>query len=1329
MSMDRFDFQSTFEYKLIYVFRINDAAHKGLVKIGDATVYTDKPYSQLTPFCHDLNQAAKARINDYTTTAGIGYELLWTEIAVYEDPQKGLQAFRDHKVHNVLKRSGVKNHYFDLGRKQNEWFECDLETAKKAITAVKANKTSLDNADITHNKSPIVFRPEQQEAIKKTLSQYKKGNRMLWNAKMRFGKTLTALQVAKQSDFSRTIIITHRPVVSEGWYDDFKKIFYDKPDYDFGSKAIGKTIDELERTGKKYVYFASMQDLRGSKDVGGDFDKNDIVFKTNWDFVVVDEAHEGTQTKLGQAVLKAIIKEEDEHVTKTLELSGTPFNLLTDYEDEQIYTWDYIMEQEAKAKWPIDHFCDSNPYEELPKLNIFTYHLEETFKGFMDLEDKAFNFREFFRVWTGDKEKDFEPIPLGASVGDFVHERDIRSFLDLICKKSDETNYPFSNETYRNFFRHTLWVLPGVKEAKAFSKLLQQHRVFSQFNIANVAGDGDEEVDSSDALALVRQMITENPDDSYSITLTCGRLTTGVTVPEWTAVLMLAGSYSTQASQYLQTIFRVQTPANINGRIKENCYVFDFAPDRTLKMVAESVQLSQRGFGSVSAEIRLGAFLNYCPVISIDDTGMKKYKVELLLQELKKAYAERVVRNGFDDVSLYNDELLKLDTVDLQEFERLKGIIGSTPAMAKTKQIDINDEGFTSEEYEAVVKLEKKKKKELTPEEKKQLEELKKKRKERFNAISILRGISIRIPLLVYGADIPVDRGISIEEFPNLVDAASWKEFMPNGITKEDFKKFSKYYDKDIFVASTFRIRQLALAADQYDPLERIKKITMIFSTFRNPDKETVLTPWRVVNLHMADTIGGYDFWNEDHTAEIETPRLVNNPGVTEKIFKDAQGKVLEINSKTGLYPLYVAYSFYKFKLENRDLSLEQKTKLWDQVLDENVFVICKTPMAKQITKRTLLGYRAGKINAHTFDDLLNQFKEKPTQFIKKVISCRFWNKEGKDMKFSAIVGNPPYTDVNGGAKGQSGQAMYQHFVTQSINMNPSFVSLIIPSRWMLGGGPELKNFRSAMIADTHLQLLFDHISATDIFSNVEIKGGVCYFLWNRSYDGPCSLTTFANGKSDNIVKFLKEGDIDFVIRNERLNSIYKKVAAKTNAWFSDIVSANDPFGFDKRQANSMRRVQPDYKLQKEDGDVEFYYFGWRTEGVGYISPAKISKGKELIDKWKVFIPKAWGNGILGKDKMGTCFVGKPGSCCTETYLVVGPFDTELEASNCCSFFSTKFFLTLVSLKKITQNCMQDCYSTVPLLDFKTIAKDVDLFNYYEFSDEEKNYIAAVFQE
>ena len=365
-------FESSLKAKLIYVFAINDQAHRDCLKIGETTLDDDNG-EEITANCELLQQAAHKRISQYTKTAGIAYQLLYTDDTVYR--RSGMiMSFNDKQVHKVLERSGIKRKKFEGVSGADEWYCCDLETVKKAISAVKKGETSLHPSDITQGQSPVIFRPEQQEAINKTRKQFKKGNQMLWNAKMRFGKTLSALQVVKEEKFTRSLILTHRPVVDEGWYDDFKKIFYDSKDYHYGSKNNGELFGKLEQLankGDKYVYFASIQDLRGSEQVGGKFDKNNEIFKADWDFVIVDEAHEGTKTELGQNVLKELIKSG----TKVLQLSGTPFNLFDDYNEDEIFTWDYVMEQKAKQAWAVDNPYEPNPYASLPAINLYTYDL------------------------------------------------------------------------------------------------------------------------------------------------------------------------------------------------------------------------------------------------------------------------------------------------------------------------------------------------------------------------------------------------------------------------------------------------------------------------------------------------------------------------------------------------------------------------------------------------------------------------------------------------------------------------------------------------------------------------------------------------------------------------------------------------------------------------------------------------------------------------------------------------------------------------------------------------------------------------------------------
>lgn len=1070
------EYFSNLKAKLIYVFRIPDAAHTDCIKIGEAT-FEDGNIT-LPPNSSALNKAARARIDQYTKTAGISYELLHTEIAIFVRNGK-LGAVNDKEVHDVLLRSGVKRKKFQHVSGANEWFCCDLETAKKAITAVKEGRKALQGHEISTGQSPIMFRPEQREAIDKTLKQFKKGNQMLWNAKMRFGKTLSALQVVKDhGDFRRVLILTHRPVVDAGWFEDFGKIFYDSPLWAYGSKNKGDSFLSLERRARRgeanYIYFASMQDLRGSELVGGNFDKNNDVFSTPWDLIIVDEAHEGTQTELGRAVMKELTKEK----TKVLNLSGTPFNLLDGYKEEEIYTWDYVMEQRAKAQWDIDHPGDHNPYAGLPRLNIYTYDLGRLMNEYAD-EDIAFNFREFFRV---------------NDSGEFVHRSHVQNFLDLLTKIDEESMYPFANKRYRDIFRHTLWMVPGVKSAKALAAMLRNHPVFGLFEIVNVAGDGDEEETNEEALKKVTDTIGPDPDKTRTITLSCGRLTTGVSVKPWMGVFMLSGSFNTAASAYMQTIFRVQTPATINGRVKEDCYVFDFAPDRTLKVLAETAKISTKAGKQFSGERQqLGEFLNFCPIISIEGSQMKKLDTEHMLQQLKRVYVERVVQNGFEDGYLYNDELMRLTDVDIKEFDELKGIIGQTKAMGKSNDITINDQGLTNEEYEEKEKLEKKKKRELTPEEKARLEELKKKKKVKEDAISILRGISIRMPLMIYGAKVEnEDKELTIDNFTQLVDPQSWEEFMPKGVTKQRFNAFKKYYDPDIFTAAAKRIRAMARAADRLSIEERIERIAAIFATFRNPDKETVLTPWRVVNMHMSDCLGGYTFFNDDFSETIEEPRFVDRGDVTAEVFTP-DSHLLEINSKSGLYPLYLAYNIYRSRLRNQMFSpetLEEHQAIWDTAVAENIFVICKTPMAKRITERTLLGFRKGNPNMWAPEDLINKIKNQPELFIKKVGDL-----VGKNVKIKAVVGNPPYQE-----EGESTRKapIYHLFYDAAFKLSP-IVSLITPGRYLFKAGQTPAEWMDRMLADPHFKVVDYFQKSNEVFPTVDIKGGVAIGLRNAN--------------------------------------------------------------------------------------------------------------------------------------------------------------------------------------------------------------------------------------
>ena len=1213
----------------------------------------------------------------------------------------------------------------------------------------------------------IELRDEQEQAVGDAIryfKRHKKSARFLWNAKMRFGKTICALELAKRMSLldgddrvRRTIIVTHRPVVNDSWKEDFLKVFGedcsschyatkfdDSAEGDF--YALQRSADE----GKQFVFFASMQYLRRSTLVGGNNDeqlKADIL-TAPWDLVVVDEAHEGTRTDLGLRVIEQLTQHPH---TKALHLSGTPFNLYEDFADEQIYTWDYIKEQCAKRRWPQEHPgepAENNPYRELPDMEIRTYDLGQLVKADLG-EDATFQFKEFFRTRQG------ADVPKEER-GRFVHEEEVRQFLDLMCTEDEESHYPFSTDEYRTCFNHTLWVVPGVKEAKALERLLRDHDVFGGFDaIINVAGNSEDDETRQDALDKVKKAIGRKPEQTYTITISCGRLTTGVTVRPWTAVFYLKGSENTSAATYMQTIFRVQSPYTYkdeNGltRMKTKCYVFDFAPDRSLKMVAETAKfatLTQKEKQYASAATtrekdieNMEQFLQFCPVIAMQGGRMVEFRADRLFEQLEHVYVDRVVRNGFNDNSLYDiRQLMQLAPEEIKELDDLGVEIGKTTNMEKPKRaknIDMAGNGLSANQKAAAERARKKQRegKQLTQEELDALEAEKKRRaeerKERDNRITILRGISLRIPLMMYGAKIDdEDEGITLENFTRIIDQDSWAEFMPKGVTKAQFNKFRKCYNATVFVAAGKRYRQLAREADRMHVDERVRRISDIFSYFHNPDKETVLTPWRVVNMHMSDTLGGYTFFNErfDGPCEREVPatngqlfewvttlepRFVDRGEVTREVFGSGS-KILEINSKTGLYPLYVAYSLYRQRKKDFEAtggliddpdnySVEEEQVIWDDILANNVYVICNTPMARRITERTLLGFRS--LNMQEGNERLNiksvQLIRRATEdreaLISDLLSEGFWqgNKKNKNiMKFGAVVGNPPYQVMDGGA-GVSAKPVYNLFVELAKSLKPNHVSMIMPAKWYTDG-KGLGTFRETMLNDKRIAKLVDFTDSRDCFETVDIAGGVCYFLWSKDHKGLCEFVSKHQGLSSTALRELASDDS--FIRHMEAVAIVDKVKGCSNDFYSSRVSTQKPFGLRT------------YVTPLEDGDIILKY----NKGKGAYLSSLITIGKEMIPQWKITISCLTAEHAGQTDKEGrkkilsSLDMLEPNEICTETYLVVDAFDSKEQAEHLLSYLRTRFVRFLISQLASTQHLSKEKFAYVPLQDF-TSSSDID---------------------
>ena len=1323
-------FESSLKSKLIYVFAINDEQHNDCLKIGETTIDEDDG-SNLFNNTDALQKAAHKRIDQYTKTAGIAYHLLHTEISIFVRNSL-IMSFNDKQVHKVLERSGIKRKKFEGVDGADEWYCCDLETVKKAIAAVKNGETSLHPSDISEGQSPVIFRPEQQAAINKTRKRFRQNNKMLWNAKMRFGKTLSALQVVREEEFQRTIILTHRPVVDASWFEDFGKIFYDRKDYRYGSRGNGEdfaVLEKLTKRGDKYIYFASMQDLRGSEQVGGKFDKNNEIFNAAWDFVIVDEAHEGTKTELGENVLKELIKEK----TKVLQLSGTPFNLFDDYTEEEIYTWDYVMEQKAKQAWAIDNPYEPNPYASLPAINIYTYDLGSLMADYVE-DEKAFNFREFFRTKDDDT---------------FIHDADVDHFLNLLCKDDSDSLYPYSNDTFRRIFRHTLWVVPGVKSARALSAKLKAHSVFGMFQIVNVAGNGDEDEENAEALQMVNRAIGDNPGQTYTITLSCGRLTTGVSIKPWTAVFMMAGSFSTSAAQYMQTIFRVQTPFICNGLMKEQCYAFDFAPDRTLRVLAESAKVSAKAGKQTDEDRRiLGDFLNFCPIISVEGSKMKPYDVNTMMGQLKKAQIEKVVQCGFEDGALYNDELLKLTDVELKDFDDLKKTIGSTKAMAKTAGIDVNNQGFTNEQYQEKERIEKKPKKERTPEEQARLDELNAMSNQRRNAISILRGISIRMPLLIYGAELTDEKqDITIDNFASLIDDQSWEEFMPKGVDKEKFEKFRKYYDPDIFREAGRRIREMARAADRFTIEERIERIAAIFNTFRNPDKETVLTPWRVVNMHMSDSLGGWCFYDEKFEKTLSVPRYVSQGKVTQDVFRP-EAHILEINSKSGLYPLYVAYNIYRARVEAAkqkygEVSHGFAMNLWDATIEENILVVCKTPMAKSITKRTLAGFRNTRVNAQYYPDLITNISERPEVVVNTFRDGKhFWEiNDNTNMKLDAIVGNPPYQLTVAKKETENGQKVviniFHYFQIIADKIQPRYSSLIYPGgRWIHRSGKGLADFGLAQINDKHLSLLEFFPDCNYIFKDAGIADGISIVMKDYAKNTSGFQYKYAVGKT---IQLANPGENLMPLNPDDsivVHQIEKFVIERKFGYLHDAVLPRSLFSIESDfvEKNPAKvREFIDGSVIDTKNEIKLYTndkAGKAGRARWYIANRDvITTGLEYIEKWKVVVSSA---NAGGQKRSNQIAIIDNQSAFGRSRVALKAFNTEIEAKNFLAYAKSElirfaFLLTdesLTSLAKLVPDILNYADDN-GLIDF---SQDVNsqLYALFEIDENSQAYIKDV---
>lgn len=614
--------------------------------------------------------------------------LLLDEVASRPDGS----SFRDVDVRNTLKQVGV--------RCEGEWVEATLDEVRGAMVALQTGNPF--SATRIHT---FGMRPEQRRAVRQTAAYFRAHAedkpRYLWNAKMRFGKTFTTYQLAKEMGWKKLLVLTYKPAVQSAWRDDLQS-HVDFIDWHFIDRRTPTgEADALISSVEPVVWFASFQDLLGRGGDGNIKKHNETIHLTEWDCIVIDEFHYGAWNESSRDLydptdksLYALIPDEhDEVVTDAdlglvtgfhLHLSGTPFRAITngEYAEDQVFNWTYIEEQRAKATW-----CESegpNPYTGLPKMEMYTYRLgAEAERWAADEEFNGFNLNTFFRAKKA-----------GAA---YVFDRpdEVGQFLEMIRGKKhvkdhivegSKPPFPYEATKFTAAVQHSVWYMADVAACNAMADMLRTDPFFGSYEVHVAAGSGTGT--GSEALPPVEKAIKRSQDEvkSGTITLSCGKLMTGVTVPEWTSLFMLRSLKSPET--YFQAAFRVQSPWSEGGMVcKETCYVFEFDPNRALDLIARyGTQLASNELkrGTTQRDV-LNELINYLPIFAIDGGVFEELDTEAVLEwanagvsatSLARRWSSSQLfeLNGITMQRLLNEPELVAELEQMEDFREIRGI-------------------------------------------------------------------------------------------------------------------------------------------------------------------------------------------------------------------------------------------------------------------------------------------------------------------------------------------------------------------------------------------------------------------------------------------------------------------------------------------------------------------------------------------------------------------------------------------------------------------------------------------------------------------------------
>lgn len=817
------------DYPQIYVFE--DRHEPGWLKVG----YTTKKNAE---------DRVKEQFNTRLQLDSNPYILHHVEdaIDVYDAP------FMDHDVHKILVNQGIK--------KKGEFFKTDISTVKSAILSVKRREIEIENRYQTFS-----MRTEQAEAVQLTQSyfeasfnKYPNGKpKFLWNAKMRFGKTFGAYQLAKSMGLKKVLVLTYKPAVEQSWRDDLLS-HIDFMGWQFISRRQDN-LDSLDNT-KPFVYFASFQDILGVQDDGEIKKHNEWIHNEEWDMIIQDEYHFGAWRDNVKELLDSdneseLLGPENEAINSIngkcfLYLSGTPFRAIEsgEFADNQVFNWTYADEQNAKASFQ----GEPNPYASLPEMNILTYQLPQQLKNVASRgEYDEFNLSYFFRA-TGECES-----------AKFINEGEVQKWLDLIEGKGnteddivrdlklrkENIQFPFSKNTslYKTL-NHMIWLLPNVASCCAMEKLLkEEHNTFyKDFEIIVAAGSRGGS--GADALLPLEEAIGDNPLKSKTITLTCGKLTTGVTVRPWTGIFMLRALKSPES--YFQSAFRVQSPWVIHKDGEESviqkhqCFVFDFDPNRALSQIA--TYASKLDTRDVNPEIKIAEFIKFLPILAYDGFGMEAIDAAGLLDISIGQTTSTLLAKGWNNALLVNVDNPTL-TKMVNNAEAMR-IINSIESFRRVSDGKVDDTIINHTKTIKELRTKQKNEEGLTDKEKKQLNhEERDYNKKRQLIREKLQTLATRIPLFMYMTDFREETlsdiimklepelfekvtGLTIADFELLIELGLFNSELMNSVVY----KFRKYEDasmnysginrheKDLIIGGFNEVKEKEIVGKKYTP-------------------------------------------------------------------------------------------------------------------------------------------------------------------------------------------------------------------------------------------------------------------------------------------------------------------------------------------------------------------------------------------------------------------------------------------------------------------------------------------------------------------------------